>query len=132
MRTETDEFSFIVKPSTIPGAGVGVFATHDIKEGTKLRLFGEEGAGDDRVRKKSDVPEEFLSLCVLNGNEVVTGSDFGHLYIGWYMNHSKQPNAVHRGDHYCAVRDIVAGEEILIDYNALGEPEESKEAFYKI
>jgi SET domain-containing protein len=41
MRTETDEFSFILKPSEIPGAGVGVFANQDINADSELRLFPE-------------------------------------------------------------------------------------------
>ena len=38
-KDKTDEFSFILKPAQY---GVGVFATHDIKAGTSLRLFGDE------------------------------------------------------------------------------------------
>ena len=36
---KTSEFSFILKPSKY---GVGVFAAHDIKKGTFLRLFGND------------------------------------------------------------------------------------------
>lgn len=36
---KTDEFSFILKPSEY---GIGVFATHNIKKDTYLRLFGKE------------------------------------------------------------------------------------------
>lgn len=55
-KTTTTEFSFVLKLSE---HGVGVFAVHDIKEGTYLRFFGEEK--DDTVdvaipRKKEDVP----------------------------------------------------------------------------
>jgi SET domain-containing protein len=33
-------------------------------------------------------------------------------------------------DDFYALRDIAAGEEILIDYNELSEPEDKKDAFY--
>lgn len=51
MENKTTEFSFILKPTK---HGIGVFATHDIKAETYLRLFGSEDATTDVsvVRKK--------------------------------------------------------------------------------
>ena len=57
--------------------------------------------------------------------------DFGCMEIGWYLNHSKTPNAYHRNYEYYALRDIKTGEEITVDYNTLEEPEEAKENYYK-
>ncbi len=51
---KTNEFSFLLKPST---HGVGVFAAHDIKINTPMRLFGD--ANPRRILKKDDIPEEF-------------------------------------------------------------------------
>ncbi len=51
--------------------------------------------------------------------------------IGWYVNHSNTPNAHHLNYKYYALRDIKAGEEIVIDYNTLEEAEEAKEDYYK-
>jgi len=49
--SKTTEFSFILKSSSF---GIGVFATHDIKDGSHLRLFGDKDKQKDvsTVRKK--------------------------------------------------------------------------------
>ena len=38
MKNSTNEFSFVLKPSS---HGIGVFAVHDIKEDTSMRVFGD-------------------------------------------------------------------------------------------
>jgi SET domain-containing protein len=55
------------------------------------------------------------------------------MYIGWYLNHSKAPNADWDDDlaGYVSVREIAAGEEILIDYDLFEEPHDKKEGFYR-
>lgn len=130
-KDETTEFSFILKPAE---HGIGVFATHDIKEGAYLRLFGSETEHDLRARvlKKSEVPEIFWKYTLDRENDMMLCPlDFGEMAVGWYLNHSKTPNVIHRDLHCYAARDIKAGEEITIDYNTLGEPEESKEEYQK-
>lgn len=124
----TNEFSFILKPSEY---GVGVFAVHDIKEGTFLRLFGEEDSVE--YRNEKDIPEVFREFCVSHENgKAICPKDFGHMAVGWYINHSKNNhNAYHRDLYWYSERDIKAGEEILIDYNSLGEPTEMREEYYK-
>ena len=126
----TNEFSFILKPSKF---GVGVFAMHDIKKGDYLRLFGDEKEFEHRVRlmDKNDVPEFFQSYCMDRDDKLVTPLDFGNMPVGWYLNHSKNSNATHKDFHWYASRDIKNGEEILVDYNSLEEPEKSKEYYYK-
>lgn len=58
--------------------------------------------------------------------------------IGWYINHSSTPNVGRRncpernGEHRLyTIKDIKAGDEIVVDYNELGEPEDVKEDYYK-
>lgn len=130
MPDKTTEFSFVIKPAK---HGVGVFAIHDIKAGTYLRLFGDEAATIDIsiIRKKDDVPKFFRSFCVSRGDMLHCPKDFGCMEVGWYLNHSKIPNAFHKDYEYYAIRDIKADEEITIDYNSLEEPEEAKEDYYK-
>src|SRR3989338_632179 len=122
---KTDEFSFLLKPSE---HGVGVFAMHDIKEGTYLRLFGNEKDGERaHIRKKRDIPNKlFLLYCVDMGDEALCPNDFGAMPVGWYMNHSQDANAVHRDYHWYAARYIKEGEEVLADYNTLEEPTEMR------
>ena len=125
----TDEFSFVLKPSA---HGIGVFAAHNIKKDTYLRLFGDEKTlgHSTRLLPKDKVPEFFHTYCMDKGEDLVAPTDFGAMPVGWYLNHSSQPNATHREYHWYAYRDIKAGEEILIDYNSLQEPEEAKESYY--
>lgn len=47
---ETTEFSFILKPSTIAGAGVGVFAVEDIKRGTIMSSLFPDGFVSKRAQ----------------------------------------------------------------------------------
>lgn len=130
MQNKTTEFSFVLK---ISDHEVGIFAVHDIKSGTYLRLFGDKDYQNDVsvIREKKDVPEFFRSYCIDRGDTMLCPSDFGRMEIFWYINHSKTPNAHHRNYEYCALRNIKAGEEITIDYNTLEEPEENKEDYYK-
>ncbi len=126
------EFSCILKPS--PLGGIGVFATHDSAAGTPL--LRPEHCSTVRTLKIKDVPLEFLKYCVFISLEECTGPrHFDHMEIGWYLNHSATPNIAAEGSagYYAfkAIRDIQAGEEILLDYNELGEPEALKEEYYR-
>ncbi len=135
------EFSFILKPSSLEG--VGVFATHDIPSGTKILTQ------DINVRtlKIKDIPAELLKYCIYsNEEECICPERFDRMEIGWYyLNHSVNPNiakesitpaaliegkATHSISCY-AIKDIKTGDEILINYNDLNEPEHLKENFYK-
>lgn len=127
---QTSEFSFILKPSN---HGIGVLAVHDIDKDTHLRLFGDKETVTLRsiARPKDTVPEVFQQFCMDRGDELICPKDFGHMYVGWYLNHSKSPNAFRDDDFkWYALRDIKAGEEITIDYNSLEEPIEAKEDYY--
>lgn len=126
----TSEFSFILKPSD---HGVGVFAVHRIAKGAHLRLFGDNETVDlgSILRSKKDVPEEFHEYCIDRGDDLICPEDFGQMHVGWYLNHDKNPNAFRDEDFkWYAAREIEAGEEILIDYNSLEEPVESRESYY--
>jgi len=113
---ETDELSFVLKASGI--AGVGVFTTHPVKKGSYLALFF-----DDTVRRipysEMDKNPQLKAFCLVYGIErreyVCVPHHFSHMELGWYLNHSKDPNAIHDGK-WIAARDIAAGEEITIDY----------------
>jgi len=126
----TNEFSFVLKPSKF---GIGVFVTHNIKKGIFLRLFGNETPSKHLVRTidKEEVPKLFQGYCIDRGNKLVCPLDFGSMSVGWYLNHSNTPNAIHKNYSWYALRDIREGEEIVIDYNSIEEPEESKKGFYK-
>jgi len=117
----TDEFSFILKPSPI--AGVGVFTTHKIKKGTRLRVFSGEPTRKMRMSevKKNPILAKFVEFFGVANNGIVSiPANFSCLAVGWYLNHSDNPNAYHDENYrYYASRDIEEGEEILINYHEL-------------
>jgi SET domain-containing protein len=128
---QTNEFSFILKPAKNPEHGVGVFTLHNIDEGILIAAFLPTHSS--RHMKKEDIPESLLGYCV--GKEDGTyacPNDFSCMEIGWYLNHSKNPNIAGNAiDGFYSLRSINAGEELLLNYNDLGEPEEMKEDYYK-
>jgi hypothetical protein len=84
------------------------------------------------IRRKEDVPDIFRDYCIDRGDELICPKDFGHMHVGWYLNHSSSPNAYPDDDYkWHALRDIKAGEEITIDYNSLNEPENRKADYYR-
>ncbi len=127
LRMQWTEFSFILGPSPI--SGIGVFTTHDIPKGTKVF----SGTHTPRKMNTKDIPDEFLKYCVfLNDEECVGPERFDRMEIGWYLNHSDNPNvSITPKKRMVAICDIKAGEEIVLDYNDLNEPEHLKEAYYE-
>lgn len=127
LKKKWTEFSFILKPCA---AGIGVFATHDIAAGTKLLTGKFRG----RNMKIKDVPADFIKYCVfINEEDCLCPQRFDRMDIAWFLNHSHQPNIAKVAQNRVeALRDIKTGEEILIDYNELHEPEHMKEPYYKI
>lgn len=124
---EWSEFSAILKPSPIEG--VGVFAAHDIKAGTKLFTV-EYPEVEAHI---SEVPSPFLKFCPFVDNDhVLRPERFDTIGIVWFINHSFNPNIIldAEGD-FSAARDILQGEELLKDYNILEEPEHLKEPFFR-
>lgn len=122
---EWTEFSASLKPS--PNQGIGVFATHDIPQGTKL--FSNPNF---RLYQLKELPEDLRKYCHFLSEEVGLGPErFDRMEIDWFINHSKVPNVAETEENYwIAVKDIKAGEELLMDYNQLNEPDHLKEWYY--
>ncbi len=138
------EFSFVLKPSVL--GGLGVFATHNIPANTLILPIPFEL----RVLKTKDVPQDLLKYCIyLNDEEVVGPERFDRMEIGWFINHSDKPNIMNKAvirnaeslsieqtisdmkiRSVYSIKDIKAGDEILVDYNTLNEPEHLKESYY--
>ena len=123
MLTKTDETSFILRPSLIAD-GVGVFVTHGVKKGTLLSLFPDMGTRVmtyESYLKLSCRSQKFLDVFgVSMENGFSYPSSFSQMSIGWYLNHSFEPNAHHDEQYnYYALRDIEGGEEVVINYQSL-------------
>ncbi len=127
----TDRFSFVLKPSTINNAGVGVFALHDIDKDTYMELFLKDF--QEELRDEKDVPKELQVYCLNHeSGKLLCPKFFNRMDIGNYLNHSEDPNLRYeKGKGYFALRDIKAGEELFANYRELSEPEDKWEDFYK-
>jgi SET domain-containing protein len=118
---KTHAQSFKLKPSAIPGAGVGVFALHDIDPGVWLALKPRQKVGIKL--QKADISEDLLDYCIGNDDGTYTcPPEFNHMHLVWYLNHSDTPNAERREDGYYSLREIRSGDEIVIDYNIFHKP----------
>jgi uncharacterized protein len=115
---------FRLKPSTIPGAGIGVFATTPIPRGTILHgLFGE----DDVQRftwsefQTLAIPDEIKqNFATRYETECFLPRNLNQMSVGWYLNDSTEPNLAHDAEYnYFALRQIAAGEELFIRYDDL-------------
>jgi SET domain-containing protein len=118
----------MLKPSKIHG--IGVFAIKDIPKGCKT-IFSEPNLKDDEyiaVSKTSieKLPKSAIALienfCLYDDeNYFVPEKGFKKLDLAIYLNHSENPNliSINDGDYFETLRDIKAGEELLIDYGAI-------------
>jgi len=131
MKTRTDQHSFILKPSTMNDAGIGVFALHDIAKDTYMELFLKDF--QEELKEKKDVPEELQGFCLNKENgKLLCPKYFNRMDIGNYLNHSENPNLRYeKGKGYFAKRDIKAGEELFANYRELPGEENSREDYYK-
>ena len=117
-------FYFRLKPSTIADAGVGVFATTDIPRATVLKgLFAEDDvrrltwAEFAALRLPDEIKENFVTRY---DTECFLPTSPNRMSVGWYLNDSSEPNLAHDANYdYYALRDIAAGEELLIRYDDL-------------
>ena len=121
--------SDLVCVRTVPGKGRGVFARRPIKKGDLI-----ERAPVLLVPHRSLVggiysPVLCRFLYLWNKNQVAISLGYGSLY-----NHSFEPNAHYEHGRmairYLALRDIVPGEEITINYN--GDPEDSSRVGFTV
>jgi SET domain-containing protein len=121
----------MLKPS--PVEGVGVFAIRDIPKGCR-QMFGKPDAADEwlTISKKEietlPAHAQFLvgNYCLYDDdNYFVPAQGLKKMDVSLFLNHSDNPNiiSINDGDYFEAIRDINAGEELLIDYGGIVEGE---------
>jgi SET domain-containing protein len=115
---------FRLKKSTIEEAGIGVFSTSHIKEGQNLKtLFNENDVRwlTEEEFEKLKVSEELKHNFAIHYEDGYSlPADFNHISVGWYLNHSDNPNLYSDEEYeYYASRDIYPGEELFINYEKL-------------
>ena len=121
----------MLKPSPIEG--IGVFAIRDIPKG--CRTIFSAGIGEwikvsiDEVEKLPAHSRNLVETYSLYDEENYFVPDYGFkiMDLVLYLNHSSQFNmiSVNDGEQFEALRDIKAGEELLVDYGSIADGLES-------
>jgi len=120
----------MLKPS--PLHGIGVFAITAIKKGERKIFSDHESEWIEISKEEVDaLPHHARSLvenhCLFNETHYyIPEYGFKIFDLAVYLNHSDQPNliSVNDGEFFEAIRDIEAGEELLIDYGTIVDSEE--------
>ena len=121
----------MLKPSPIEG--IGVFAIADIPKGCRT-MFNKPDAADEwiTITKKEieslPAPAQFLvgNYCLYDEeNYIVPAQGFKKMDLALFINHADTPNiiSINDGDYFEAIRDIKAGEELLVDYGEIVDGE---------
>jgi hypothetical protein len=123
------EYFVKAAPSTIHG--VGVFAVSAIPEGGTVQLWSEE-----ELRFVPKPLEGVLGQMVwMFGVETDGGfwcpKDFNRAEIGWYINHSDDPNMTYANQITLRARRAIApGEELTVNYVEIEGPYHEEPAEY--
>lgn len=118
----------MLRPS--PVAGVGVFALIDIPKGCRAMFSPPDSAEAWITLSKAEVDAlpphaKFMveNYCLYDDdlNYFVPAGGFKKMDLAVFLNHGNTPNvqSVNDGDYFEALRDIKAGEELLLDYGAI-------------
>ncbi|MFN8251337.1 MAG: SET domain-containing protein [Ferruginibacter sp.] len=117
----------MLKPSAIEG--VGVFAIRDIPKGCR-DMFGKPDTAEEWItipKKEIDAlpaHAQFLvgNYCLFDEDSYyVPAAGFKKMDVSLFLNHADNPNiiSINDGDYFETLRDIKAGEELVIDYGAI-------------
>lgn len=122
-----------VKTSTIPKAGLGLFADQFIPKGTITWRFCHGYdlivSKDDLLRFSAESRKQFLHYCYFDKNTrhfILCGDDER------FINHSESPNVIQgKGESEIegveiAARDIKEGEELFVNYYDFDEDADRK------
>lgn len=117
----------MIKPSGIHG--IGVFAVCHIPKGCRQMFSKEEGdwikLSFEEVNTLPE-PSRYMieTYCLYDDKDYyVPAEGFKKMDISLYLNHSEVPNviSINEGEAFEAIRDILPGEELFIDYGTIVE-----------
>jgi SET domain-containing protein len=117
----------MLQPSPI--AGIGVFAIQDIPKGCR-DMFSKPDVNDKWITvSKQEVDAlpahaQFIvgNYCLYDDeNYFIPDDGFKKIDVSLFLNHADTPNiiSINDGDYFEAIRDIKAGEELLLDYGEI-------------
>jgi SET domain-containing protein len=105
-----------------PLAGLGVFTTRPVKQGTLLLEYLGERISHEQAGERyyaAAEPDAFVLLFTVDRKVVIDGGVGGK--AARYVNHSCEPNCeadeIGGRIFITSIRDIAAGEELTYDYN---------------
>jgi len=122
----------MIKPS--PVEGIGVFAIRDIPKGCRHMFSNPEKGKEEWL----EIPRAEIDLlpphskqlietyCLYDDdNYFVPEYGFKKMDLVNFLNHSATPNviSINEGEFFEALRDILSGEELLVDYGELVKEE---------
>ncbi len=120
----------MLRPS--PVHGIGVFAICAIPKGCRTIFSKNVGEWIKLpIAAVASLPEHSRNLvetyCLYDATHYFV-PDYGFKLMDMvnYLNHAADPNiiSINDGEHFEALRDIAAGEELLVNYGAIAETEE--------
>jgi SET domain-containing protein len=125
--TELSETYIMLTPSVLHG--IGVFAIKDISKGYR-EIFSKPKNDWIKISRSkiNQLPPYSIELvenyCLSDDNYYYV-PDYGFKIVDLvnFLNHSESPNiiSVDEGNYFEAMRDIKAGEELLIDYREIDQ-----------
>jgi len=119
------ETYIMLKPS--PVHGIGVFAIRDIPKGCRTMFSKDNGEWVKvpiaDIEALPEASKELVETYCLYDEEHYYVPDYGFKKMDMvnYLNHSAQPNvqSVNDGEFFEAITDIPAGQELLVNYEAI-------------
>lgn len=107
--------------------GVGVFAIREIPEGTKL-FVGDLGQtvrvliSDVDKLEDAELRRMYYDFCPVIKDSFVAPIYFNQMTMGWYLNHSNEPNVqIDDESQFVTRRFIRVGEEMTANYTTYSE-----------
>jgi uncharacterized protein len=102
--------------------GIGVFAILNIPAGKNV-FEGDAGGmmeidRNDLRNLEPEIRRLYCDFCVFKDGKIKGPTNFNNLTVGWYLNHSSEPNV--RCDEkydFISLRDIKKNEELTVDYS---------------
>jgi SET domain-containing protein len=115
----------MLRPS--PVHGIGVFAIRDIPKGCRTMFSKDNGEWIKlpiaEVETLPEASRDLVETYCLYDEEHYYVPDYGFKKMDLvnYLNHSAQPNvrSVNDGEFFEAITDIPAGQELLVNYEAI-------------
>jgi hypothetical protein len=111
----------------ISSKGLGVFAIREIPRSTRL-FVGDVGATVRvPVSVVERIPDEeirrmYTDFCPVIDGSFVAPVDFNQMTMGWYLNHSDEPNVrVMERLQFVTTRTVLLSEELTTDYTSFSD-----------